>query len=135
MPRRGCRDRFMLEVYQEMIVPLPKDFHIKAYSMNTRQLLALWAGIGLMCLLLLFPPQVMMPTLPNMSAALQAQLSGTPQQMPVPVIPYAFLFAPPSGSAGIDWERLLIPVAVVALLTLGAVLTLQPPPMQSVPEG
>ena len=76
-----------------------------------------------------------MPNIPNMMNMLQSQFSGTSQPVPVPIIRYAFLFTPPAGSAGIDWTRLLIPVDVVMLLTLGAVLTFRTPPVRVVPEG
>jgi hypothetical protein len=94
--------------------------------LNKRQLCALWVGIGVICLLLLFPPQEMMPNIPSMMSVLQTQFTaGATQTLPTPAIRYAFLFAPPAGSVGLDWPRLLLPVVVLLLLTFGAVVTLQ----------
>lgn len=78
--------------------------------MNRKQIAALWIGIVLAVLMALFPPYL--PQIAPRSAVEYA---------------YAFLFAPPVGSAGIDAVRLTLQFVLVLLPTRGAVATLRSP--------
>lgn len=91
--------------------------------MNSRQLAALWTGTLLAAAQVLYPPHVMMP---NLVDVMKSQF-GAPDAQPPQLTRYAFLFAPPAGSAGIDWERLVVPLLLVGLLTVTAVLSLRAP--------
>ena len=96
--------------------------------MNTRQKYALWVGIALMGMMCLFPPQIIVPSLGLMDV-LKSQWGGS--GLPAPLLPhtrYSFLFAPPPGSVGIDWERFLLPLFFLLAVTAGAILTLQTRP-------
>ncbi len=105
--------------------------------MNTRQMLALWIGIAALGLVCFFPPQIVVPPQLGLVATLQFQF-GAPQAraeagMPkLPYTRYSFLFTPPPGSAGIDWQRFFLPFAFVLTATAGAVWTLQSKPRQTV---
>ncbi len=98
--------------------------------MNLRQKLALWIGLAALGLVCFFPPQIVVPPQPNLVATLQFQF-GAPQAtaeagMPsLPYTRYSFLFAPPPGSVGIDWQRFFLPLGFVLAATVGAVGTLQ----------
>lgn len=98
--------------------------------MNVRQKLALWIGIAALGLVCFFPPQIVIPPQPGLIATLQFQLGG-PQARAgaelsgLPYTRYSFLFAPPPGSVGIDWQRFFLPFAFVLAATAGAVWTLQ----------
>lgn len=97
--------------------------------MNVRQKFALWVGIAVIGLLCFFPPQVVVPAPVSLIASVQFQFAapaahGEAVMPALPYTRYSFLFAPPPGSAGIDWPRLLLPLGFVVAATLGAVLTL-----------
>ena len=94
--------------------------------MNPRQLLALWLGIAAASAFLLFPPNVMMPS----SAGMSIQFGGPSPSATFGIsatqlVRYSFIFAPPAGSVGIDWQRFWIPVVFVTVLTAGAVVSLR----------
>ena len=99
-------------------------------KINSKQLTALRIGIGATCALMLFPPQIMMPDFRRLfsmptdvgSAPVAPSTAPYPQMH---IIRYSFLFAPASGSVAIDWLRLLVSIAIVAVITLGALFTLQ----------
>ncbi len=101
--------------------------------MNVRQKLALWIGIAVLGVVCFFPPQIVVPEQPSLVATLQFQF-GNPHAsaetgMPkLPYTRYSFLFTPPPGSVGIDWQRFFLPFAFVLLATGGAVWSLQARP-------
>ncbi len=99
--------------------------------MNRKQLAALWAGIVLAGAFLLYPPHVMLPS----TVQLLAAQVGIPDAKPPQFTRYAFLFSPPAGSVGIDWERLAVPLAFVGLLTFGAIVSLKSRPHALPGEG
>ncbi len=98
--------------------------------MNVRQKIALWVGLAALGLVCFFPPQIVVPPQPGLIATLQFQLGG-PQARAgaelsgLPYTRYSFLFAPPPGSVGIDWQRFFLPLGFLLAATAGAVWTLQ----------
>ena len=85
--------------------------------MNGRQLGILCAGVAVMGALLLFPPFDMTPNLGELLKSQFAGMLGAPAPQPQALVKYAFLFAPPNGSAGVDWARAWPPIAFVAAAT------------------
>lgn len=98
--------------------------------MNVRQKIALWIGLTALGMVCFFPPQIVVPEQPSLIATLQFQF-GNPQARAETGLPgqpytrYSFLFAPPPGSVGIDWQRFFLPLGFVLAATAGAVWTLQ----------
>jgi len=84
--------------------------------MNTSQKVALWVGIGVLVLMLVFPPWV----------GIQS-LSRTANITNVYPLGYAPLFSPPPAGAGkqVDFGRLSIQCLAVVLVTGGMIYTLK----------
>ena len=94
-----------------------RNRRVEDIAMNGRQIGVLCAGLGVMGILLLFPP---FDITPNLGEILKAQLGGlfgAPAPPAPALIKYAFLFAPPAGSAGVDWPRAWPPIAFAAVAT------------------
>jgi hypothetical protein len=83
--------------------------------MNRKQIWLMWIGMGIVCIILLFPPWKFVATTANGAIY---ERSG----------PYRELDAPPlppwnNWHASIDWERMFGPLLVVILLDAAGMIT------------